>query len=250
MKALEVNNVNVKLNGSLVLEDINLQLDEGEFLGVIGPNGAGKTTLLKVIIGLIEPDSGTVKICGKNVMNSRGMIGYVPQFNTFDSDYPISVKEVVGIGLLGKKGLLSSFGRGDYEAISGALSKVKMESFIDRNINDLSGGEVQRVLIARALVSDPRVLLLDEPTASVDSFQGELFYELLSELNKDITIILVSHDIGAISRNVKKIACLNKKLVFHDSKEISREMLESTYKCPVDLIAHGVPHRVLDDHNH
>jgi len=250
VNSLELNNVHASIKGKLVLEDINLSLTENEFLGVIGPNGAGKTTLLKVLVGLIKPDSGTVLVAGKSIEKSKREVGYVPQFNTFDNQYPISVYEVVRMGLLSGLGLLKFGDKKHSEKITKALTQVGLQDFLERNINELSGGEIQRVLIARALVNSPKLLLLDEPTASVDSFHGQNFYELLNELNKSITIVLVSHDIGAVSSYVKKIACLNKTLVFHDSKSISKEMLEKTYKCPIDLIAHGVPHRVLDHHEH
>lgn len=250
MKSLEINNINVSIKGVRILEDINLVLEENEFLGIIGPNGSGKTTLLKVLVGLIKPDSGTVLVAGKTIDKSKREVGYVPQFNTFDNQYPISVYEVVRMGLLRDLGVLISSEKKQRDKISVALNQVGLQDFTERNINELSGGEIQRVLIARALVNEPKLLLLDEPTASVDSIHGQNFYELLNELNSSITIILVSHDIGAVSSYVKKIACLNKTLVFHDTKNISKEMLEKTYKCPVDLIAHGVPHRVLDHHEH
>ena len=250
MSALEINNVSVTLNGKKILEDINLHLDEGEFLGIIGPNGAGKTTLLKVMIGLIPVDTGVVKVFGKPIEESKSKIGYVPQFNTFDSQYPISVDDVVKLGLLGKNRRENNGNKSSASLVSEVLKMVGMNDFAKTKIGRLSGGEIQRVLIARALVNLPSILMLDEPTASIDTNFGTSFYDLLRELNKQVTIVLVSHDIGAISSNVKKIACLNKNLVFHGSKNITREMLEATYHCPVDLIAHGVPHRVLDQHEH
>lgn len=248
INALKIENMSVIINGIRILDNINLELDEKEFLGVIGPNGAGKTTLLKTLVGLVNPVQGSVRIYGKKLKEARSDIGYVPQFNTFDKSFPINVKEVVQIGLLGKN--RSGKKTGETDLINKALSRVGLNHLSDRNIGELSGGELQRVLISRALVNNPKILLLDEPTASIDTYHGQSFYDLLKELNENITIILVSHDIGAVSSYVKKIACLNRKLVFHDSKEITKEMLESVYKCPVDLIAHGVPHRVFDNHNH
>lgn len=223
-----------------VIKDINLKIAEKEFLGIIGPNGGGKTTLLKVILGLIKPNKGKLIIDGTE-NNSNSKIGYVPQYSNFDKTYPISVKDVVSMGI--KVNNIQS-------VIESALSKVNLLNKMNVQIGHLSGGEQQRVLIARALATNPKILLLDEPTASIDTQTGNNIYELLTELNKEKTIILVSHDIGAISRAVKKIACMNKKLVYHDSKEVTKEMLEETYQCPVDLIAHGVPHRVLDHHHH
>ncbi|MBU1095289.1 MAG: ABC transporter ATP-binding protein [Bacteroidetes bacterium] len=240
---IELENVYVHYGKTLALEDVNLKINQKEFLGIIGPNGGGKTTLLKVLTGLIKPNRGSVKICGKSLSDTKGFIGYVPQFNSFDNTYPISVNDVVRMGRLTKKS------NNDLEIINDALNTVEIYNLRKEQIGNLSGGQKQRVLIARALASEPKVLLLDEPTASIDTKTGTSVYELLNKLNETATIILVSHDIGAISKYVKKIACLNKKLLYHDSKEITKEMLESAYQCPVDLIAHGVPHRVLEHHH-
>ncbi|MBI1932656.1 MAG: ABC transporter ATP-binding protein [Ignavibacteriales bacterium] len=238
--AIELQNITAGYKLSLpIITDINLNIEEKEFLGIIGPNGGGKTTLLKVILGLIKPNKGKILINGKE-NNSEHKIGYVPQYSNFDKTYPISVKDVVSMGIKKKT---------DFHFVESALTQVNLLHKISSQIGHLSGGEQQRVLIARALATNPNILLLDEPTASIDTQTGNNIYELLTELNKEKTIILVSHDIGAISRSVKKIACLNKKLVYHNSKEVTKEMLEETYQCPVDLIAHGLPHRVLDHHH-
>ncbi len=247
MKAIEFQNVFAGYDDNLVLEDINLSLNENEFLGIIGPNGGGKTTFLKVLLGLIEPYSGEVKVFGEKLKKNLHQIGYVPQYSNFDSNYPIKVWDVIMMGRMGRTGLMKKFSGDDKLIAEDALRKVELIEHKDRLVKNLSGGQRQRVLIARALTTNPKILLLDEPTASVDSRTGKNFYELLDKLNENMTIVLVSHDIGAISQSVKKIACLNRKLVFHDSKELTTEMLEQTYHCPIDLIAHGVPHRVLDD---
>ncbi|MFH1195080.1 MAG: metal ABC transporter ATP-binding protein [bacterium] len=251
--AISIKNVNVKIDQFSILEDINLSIPEKEFLGIIGPNGGGKTTLLKVILGLIKQDSGEVSIYGKTPNECPGLIGYTPQHSNFDKDYPISVMDVVLMGRLGSKTLFGRNSKEDRNIAEESLLKVGLQNYKSRTAGYLSGGEKQRVLIARALSTKPKILLLDEPTASVDSVSGQNFYELLNMLNKEMTIVMVSHDIGAVSQYMNKIACLNKKLVYHDSKEISKEMLEATYQCPVDLIAHGVPHRVYHqhgEHNH
>lgn len=247
---IQIENLTVDYNGTTALEDVNLTVPEGEFLGIIGPNGGGKTTLLKSLLGLVTPTKGSVSVYGKNPAKNRKMLGYVPQYSEFDKDYPITVTEVISMGRMGKKGLFGKFGKNNKQVINEALKKVNLQGYEEKLVGGLSGGEKQRVLIARALATNPKILLLDEPTASIDAATGSAFYKLCTELNKEITIILVSHDIGAISRNVKKIACLNRKLVFHDTKEITPGMLEDTYHCPVDLIAHGLPHRVLDEHGH
>jgi zinc transport system ATP-binding protein len=236
-------------SGHPIISDINLAVEEKEFLGIIGPNGGGKTTLLKVILGLLEPSQGNVMIGGKPANNRVYKIGYVPQYSNFDNTYPISVKDVVSMGLNSKKLFSFKPSNSDHQVVENTLEKVNLLNKMDVQIGHLSGGEQQRILIARALATDPKILVLDEPTASVDKQTDQSVYELLAELNKEKTIILVSHDVGAISRSVKKIACMNKSLVYHNTKEVTKEMLEETYQCPIDLIAHGVPHRVLDHHH-
>lgn len=248
--AIELNNVTAGYqSGKPTIIDINLQVEEKEFLGIIGPNGGGKTTLLKVILGLVKPWKGKVLIRGKKISSSDYQIGYVPQFSQFDKNYPIIVKDVISMGLRTKFFSSKKTHKSKMQMVKSVLEKVNLLSKLDEQIGHLSGGEQQRVLIARALATNPQILILDEPTASIDTQTGESIYELLTELNKEKTIVLVSHDVGAISRSVKKIACMNKKLVYHNSKEITKEMLEDAYHCPIDLIAHGVPHRVLDPHH-
>lgn len=232
-----------------VLEGINLSIETNDFLGIIGPNGGGKTTLLKVILGLIKPSRGTVEVFQKSPQESKSKIGYVSQHNLFDRDFPASVRDVVLMGRYGNTGLFKRYSRADKESVKSALEFAGMFDYRSRQIGKLSGGEQQRVFIARALVSGPELLLLDEPTASVDSAMQTEFYELLEKLKKRMTIVMVSHDIGAVSVYVDKIACLNRQLFYHGFKEISPEVLEATYKCPVQMIAHGaVPHRVLKEH--
>jgi zinc transport system ATP-binding protein len=248
MNAVEVNNIYVKFEENVILENVCLSVPEGDFLGIIGPNGGGKTTLLKIILGLIKPDSGSVEIFGSDISKSQHLVSYVPQYSVFDLTYPISVFDVVLTGRLNKKKMLGSYKKEDKEIAMQSLELVGLADLKTRMVGSLSGGEKQRILIARALAKQSRVLLLDEPTASVDAASGTNFYSILQHLNEKMTIILVSHDIGAVSENVKKIACLNKNLVFHDTKELTHEMVEAAYHCPVDLIAHGVAHRVLKKH--
>lgn len=246
--AIEIKDLYVSLGGLSVLQDINLEVAPGDFLGVIGPNGGGKSTLLKTIVGLIKPDHGQVLIRGKGINKGRRHMGYVPQYAVFDRDFPISVREVVKMGRLGKRRGLR-YSSLDQAVVDKVLHKVEMFDLQERQIGELSGGERQRVLVARALASEPEILLLDEPTASIDEKFESDFYELLKELNQEITIILVSHDISAISRYVKNIACLNRTLYHQEGKEISSDVINKMYGCPVDLIAHGVPHRVLKPHD-
>lgn len=231
-----------------VLEEINLSIEEKEFLGIIGPNGGGKTTLLKVILGLIVPDRGDVLVWGKKPEEGRKFLGYVPQYPLFDRDFPITVEEVVLMGRWRKDKFLKAYRNLDRQKVQEVLEMVGMEEFKDKQIGNLSGGQQQRVFIARALVTDPKALLLDEPLSSQDKILQTGFYELLISLKEKMSIILVTHDLTALSMYVDKIACLNRNLFYHGSKEIQREDLEATYGCPVDLIAHGVPHRVLRKH--
>ena len=250
MTAIEVKNVYFRYETTPILEEINFKVEEKDFVGIIGPNGGGKTTFIKILIGLLKPEKGTVEIFGKPAPKQNNYIGYVPQLFNFDSNFPINVRDVVLMGRLKPGSLLTKAKNEDRKIVEECLAKVDMLQYENELIGNLSGGQKQRVLIARALSVQPKILILDEPTASVDSKAGRNFYELLHQLNEDITVIMVSHDIGVISQYVKKIACLNKRLIFHNSKKITREMLEATYQCPVDLIAHGLPHRILDEHEH
>jgi zinc transport system ATP-binding protein len=246
--AIELIDVNLSIGNTSILENVNLAVEENDFIGIIGPNGGGKTSLLKIILGLLPPTSGKALVFGKLASHNSSSVGYVPQQSEFTKDFPISVWDVVMMGRVGGKKIFSRISKDDKMIVDEAIEMVNMSEFKSKTIGHLSGGQKQRVLIARALSVKPKILLLDEPTASVDTKTGQNVYELLNELNNNTTIILVSHDMSAISRYVRKIACLNKTLVYHDSKEITKEMLEDTYQCPVDLIAHGVPHRVLDEH--
>ncbi|MFC1944312.1 metal ABC transporter ATP-binding protein [Chloroflexota bacterium] len=239
----------VRYDGMPVLEGIDLSVERNDFLGIIGPNGGGKTTLLKVILGLVRPDRGRVSVLGGAPTKGRSRIGYVSQHTLFDPDFPISVWDVVLMGRCGRAGLLRRYGSEDAGLARKALETVGMFRYREKQIGTLSGGEQQRVFIARALVAEPKLLLLDEPTASVDSAAQTGFYDLLEEIKQRMAVVLVSHDISAVSIYVDKIACLNRRLYYHGSKEISAEILEATYNCPVQMIAHGdIPHRVLKEH--
>jgi zinc transport system ATP-binding protein len=250
-KILSIKDLWVSQGGHVVLESINLEIYAGDFLGIIGPNGGGKSTLLKAVLGLLKPDRGEISVFGLPPAKARSRLGYVPQKTVFDRSFPVKVQDAVLMGRYSRVGLLHRYGKEDRNCASLALKAVGMQDRAEREIGALSGGEQQRVFVARSLVSDPDLLLLDEPTAGIDSAQQKDFYELLSHLNRDMgkAIIMVSHDLTAVSTYVSKIACLNQRLYYHGSKELSNEDIEKAYGCPVEMIAHGTPHRVLREHD-
>ncbi|RKD29559.1 metal ABC transporter ATP-binding protein [Thermohalobacter berrensis] len=243
MCQVEVKNVSVHYGNVCALNGVNLKIKKGDFLGIIGPNGGGKTTLLKVILGLTKPSSGKV------IKKNGTTISYVPQFSSFSRGFPIKVLDVILMGRL-KKGInfFHRYSKEDIEKADYIMEKLQISKFRDRQIGQLSGGQLQKVLIARALAVEPNILLLDEPTASLDTNSKTEIYQLLKSINKDVTVVLVSHDIGTISSYVKSIACINQSLFYHGKTELSRESIEKTYGCPIDLVAHGFPHRVLRKH--
>lgn len=247
-EVIRLEDVWVHYDGLPILEGVNLLVKDRDFLGIIGPNGGGKTTLFRVILGLVKPSRGKVSVLGDSPEKTRRFVGYVPQYALFDRDFPASVWDVVLIGRLGHRGYFRKYNGEDKMIAAEALRKVEMLELKDRQIGRLSWGQRQRVLIARALATEPEVLLLDEPAAALDTRIEVGLYDLLQRLNEEVTIVLVSHDIGVVSAYVKTIACLNRKLIYHASKDITPDMLEEGYQCPVDLIAHGVPHRVLETH--
>ncbi len=233
-----------------VLRNINFKVQSNEIVGIIGPNGGGKTTLLKLLLGLLRPTRGEIKLFDRSAKEGRKYAGYVPQNVPFDREFPIKVIDVVLSGILKSSSFFGNYSKEEKKKALETLEIVEMKSFQNRPIGELSEGQKQRVFIARALVSNPRLLILDEPTASIDTVMEKTVYGLLLKLKEKMSIILVSHDIGAVSSYVEKIACLNTELYYHNSKEITAEDLSKVYKCPVDLIAHGVPHRVLEEHQH
>ena len=244
---LKIEHLTVNYGNTPALSDICLEVKKGDFLAIIGPNGGGKSTLLKSVLGLIPIHSGTIETFGKTGRPNK--TGYVPQFSYLDRKFPITVRDAVLTGML-KKGLhpFYMYSQPQKEKADECLELLRLENLSKRQISDLSGGEFQRLLIARALASDPELLLLDEPTASVDPTTREHIYSLLDGINDRITVLLVTHDTLAVSSRVKTIACLNRTLVYHGEPSLSAETMEKIYGCPVDLIAHGTPHRVLGVH--
>ncbi len=236
-------------NGNPVLKAVNLSVYKGDFLAVIGPNGGGKTTLIKLMLGLLNPQKGSVHVFGRPPREVAPRIGYVPQEIGVNRSFPISVQDVVLMGRMIGGGGFKPFSTDDRRSCDKVLTKMGIGSFRNRQMGELSGGQRQRVLAARALVSDPEILFLDEPTASVDTRGQTEFYTFLKELNKKVTIIVVSHDVMVLSSYARSVACVNQQLFFHDAPEITTDMLEMAYHCPVELITHGhLPHRVIHKH--
>jgi len=248
-KIVELKSVFAGYNNDVVLKDVSLEIYDDDFIGIIGPNGGGKTTLLNVILGLIKPFKGSIEFYN-NEKGVNNKIGYLPQTNKIDKKFPITVKDVVLSGLLYGNALFGRYSRGQKQKATETLQRIGICDLKDITIGELSGGQMQKVLLARAIVSSPRLLILDEPNTFVDNqFEGEL-YEILRQLNNEMAVVMVSHDVGTISSYVKTIACVNRNLHYHRSNIISEEQLAS-YNCPIKLITHGeVPHTVLKKHNH
>ena len=242
---IEIREMEVAYQRQVALTNVSLCIYDRDFIGIIGPNGGGKTTLVQVILGLLKPTKGSLEYSF-----DKSEIGYLPQGNQVDEHFPITVREVVDSGLEHGLKLGRKFRNSEKLKLDTVLDKVGMLPLSSRPIGELSGGEFQRTMLARAIISSPKLLVLDEPDAHVDNrFEMEL-YGLLRELNETMTILLISHDIGTISPYIKTIACVNRTLHYHSSNEISEEQLK-VYNCPIEIITHGtVPHRVMKEHNH
>ncbi|TWJ13155.1 zinc transport system ATP-binding protein [Bacteroides zoogleoformans] len=245
---IEIKNLYAGYDGRIVLRDVNLTIYERDFLGIIGPNGGGKTTLIKCILGLLKPISGEILYSGERLPLT---IGYLPQYNSIDRKFPITVEEVVLSGLSSKKKLVSRFNSLHREKARDVIVRMGLEGMEQRAIGSLSGGQMQRALLGRAIISDPQVVILDEPSTYIDKRFEARLYELLAEINKECAIILVSHDIGTVLQQVKSIACVNETLDYHPDTGITGEWLERNFNCPIELLGHGtLPHRILGEHKH
>ncbi|HIF51662.1 MAG TPA: ABC transporter ATP-binding protein [Thiotrichaceae bacterium] len=235
---IDINNVSFNYGTVPVLENVSLKIYEDEFIGIIGPNASGKSTLLKLVLGLLEPDRGTIKKYNNECKHKRHHIGYVPQHITFARDFPITVEEVVMMGHITPASKFFKFNKDEVASAKQAMQALEIEDIANRQIGALSGGQLQRVLIARALVCQPNILILDEPTSNVDMRVEEDIFSLLKNYSEHMTIIVVSHDIAFISGYVDRVACLNRTLVCHDTKSISGKIIEELYDAPVKMIHH------------
>jgi zinc transport system ATP-binding protein len=225
-----------------VLEDVNLVVGGRQTVCVVGPNGGGKTTLMRLILGLLTPDRGELRVFGQPPQRVRRRIGYMPQHVRHDSQFPVTVMDIVLMGRLGQpgmRGLLGWYGRGDRRAARDALEQVHLEDVARRPFARLSGGQRQRVLIARALCCEPELLLLDEPTANVDSLVEARLFEVLQELNRRMTVVVVSHDMGFVSSLVESVICVNRQVVVHPTSQLSGAAIQSIYGGDVRLVRHG-----------
>jgi len=242
---IEARHVTFGYGSETVVEDVSLEIGPRDFLAIIGPNGGGKTTLVKILLGLLRPWSGEVVW---NPPVRPGRMGYVPQFSTFDKGFPLRVSDVVQMGRLDRRSLLRPYTKKDRLEVDRVLARLGLTELAAEHVSEVSGGQLQRVLIARAVVSDPEILFLDEPTASIDAESRETLTGLLEELNRRIPVVVITHDVTGLAPLVRRIACVNRRLVCHEGHELDARTLEEAYGGPVEMVTHGVSHRVLHRH--
>ena len=246
---IEIRNLSAGYDSTIILQEVNLTVNQLDFVGIIGPNGGGKTTLLKSILGLITPVSGDILFDESMTSGNSYSIGYLPQISNIDRKFPITVFDVIRSGLMSRKRLISKYTSAENERAESLVNEMGIYGIRNKAIGELSGGQIQRTLLCRALVNNPKLLILDEPNTFVDNrFEKEL-YEKLRILNEHLTILLVSHDLGTISTYVKSFACVNGSLHYHGGNQLTPELLQA-YECPIQIISHGkIPHTVLYNHH-
>jgi len=246
---IELEHVYFSYGPTPVLEDVSLAVAPRDFACLVGPNGGGKTTLLKLVLGLLAPTRGQVRLFGRRPAEARRRAGYMPQRTQLDPQFPVTVLEVVLMGRLGNGWRSGPFGRGERAAALEALEEVGLAELRKRSFAALSGGQRQRVLIARALAAKPEMLLLDEPTANLDPHVEDEFYGLLRRLNERLTIVLVSHDLGVVSQFVKSVICVNGRVQVHPTSALTGELVREVYGHDIELIRHD--HRCAEaGHSH
>lgn len=241
--AIEVEQVSFSYGGPApALEDVTFTITQGDFVSIIGPNGGGKTTLLRLLLGLLPPSSGRISVLGHSPVEARRFVGYMPQHVQLDPQFPVSVLDVVLMGRLGHAPTLGPFRADDREAAMEALREVGIADLSRRSFAALSGGQRQRVLIARALACHPRLLMLDEPTANLDIGVQDDFHQLLRDMNRSLTLLMVSHDVGFVASMVKTVVCVNRKVVVHPTESITGEMISEMYGREMDMVLHHHGH--------
>ncbi|MCM2130697.1 metal ABC transporter ATP-binding protein [Larsenimonas rhizosphaerae] len=240
--AIQLDNISFSYGSQRVLDDVSLSVRHREFMGLIGPNGGGKSTLLRLILGLLPPQEGRISVLDTTPRRAARRLGYVPQFARFARSFPISVEDVVLMGRLGQGNMWGFWKRSDRHAITDILDLLEITHLRSRHIEALSGGQMQRVLIARALVANPEILLLDEPTASVDRHGETSLFELFSTLKKNMTVMVISHDLGFISDYVDRVACLNQSLVMHPTAAVTADTINQLYGEQVQMVHHHHAH--------
>jgi zinc transport system ATP-binding protein len=246
--AIEVRDLSFSYDDAQVLSDVDFEIFARDSVCIVGPNGGGKTTLVKLMLGLLEPDRGRVRIFGGSPREKRKRIGYVPQYAQYDARFPISVREVVSLGRLGNS-LSGHFTADDRTEVMAALEAVNLADLADRSFASLSGGQRQRVLIARALSSRGDILILDEPTANIDHESEQHFFELLGRLNKHMAILMVTHEVGFASTFFKRIICVNKQVYIHPTSELTGDLIQNMYGGDLQMIRHD--HRCsAEGHSH
>lgn len=235
---VSLEDVTFSYSGPKVLDKVSLQVRENEFLGLVGPNAGGKSTLLKIMLGLLKPLAGRVRVLGEKPEKSCTQVGYVPQYPLFSREFPITVEQTVLMGRLGVSGLFGGYRRRDREVAQRAMLETEIINLASRQLCTLSGGQLQRVLMARALACEPLILMLDEPTANIDMRIETEIFDLLKKLSRRMTIIVVSHDVGFISGYVGRVACLNRTLVCHPTASIDGDTIRSLYQADVKMVEH------------
>ncbi|MFW5870106.1 MAG: metal ABC transporter ATP-binding protein [Candidatus Sumerlaeota bacterium] len=236
--AVEFDDVSFAYESEPVIENAGFKLTEGEPVSIVGPNGGGKTTLLRLILGQVQPSRGKVRVFGKPPSQSRRRIGYMAQRVELDPQFPVTVSDVVLMGRLGSHAF-GPYSRDDRHAAHHAMEEMEISQLADMPLADLSGGQRQRVLIARALACDPKILLLDEPTSSVDTRVEARLHEKLLELREQMTVILVSHDLGFVSSLVQKVICVNRQVKIHNTANISDEVIDELYGAHQNIVNHA-----------
>jgi zinc transport system ATP-binding protein len=235
---ISIKDLSFSYDGPKILDCINLEVEEGEFLGVVGPNAGGKSTLLRLVLGLLQPCHGSVRVLGQEPDAVSRQIGYVPQYPLFSRDFPITVESVVLMGRLGSSSWYGGYRKQDHLIAERAMGETEVADLSKRQLSTLSGGQLQRVLVARALACEPRILILDEPTSNIDMRVEMGIFDLLKSLNQRMTIIVVSHDVGFISRYVDRVACLNRTLVCHQTASIDGQVISELYGADVHMVDH------------